>query len=67
MLHRFVPVAHLLLASLNQRARQTGEDGRDLVERVVRNAKRYMSLFSRAIDDLMPQPTVPVRFVHMLF
>lgn len=30
------------------------------VERVRTNAKRYVGLFADAIDELLPQPTVPV-------
>ena len=38
-----------------------GEEGRDLVHHIVRNTKRYVILFSRAIDALLPMPSIPVR------
>ncbi|GAA6055754.1 hypothetical protein JCM3770_006142 [Rhodotorula araucariae] len=40
--------------------KQEGEAGRALVAQVERNTQRYIKLFSRAIDEVMPQNTVDI-------
>lgn len=42
------------------RALQEGEAGRALVAQIQRNTQRYIKLFSRAVDEVMPQNTVDI-------
>lgn len=39
---------------------QEGEAGRALVGQIERNTQRYVKLFSRAIDEVMPPKTVDI-------
>lgn len=39
---------------------QDGEEGRALVAQIQRNTQRYVKLFSRAIDETMPQSSVDI-------
>jgi hypothetical protein len=34
------------------------EGNRDFVEKIVSNTRRYISLFSQAIDEILPAPNV---------
>ena len=46
-------ICYLLYAKVIQHERTVSE----LVSRIRKNARRYISLFSEVIDDLMPEPT----------
>jgi hypothetical protein len=57
----FLIFLHLFLATLNVFVFQQG--GRELSHRVCRNAQRYVKLFEKAADSLLPTlpPTVDIR------
>ena len=42
-------------------ARQFEDDGDELVNHILRNTRRYVHLFSLAVDNLLPPPSQPVR------
>ncbi|BGP30035.1 DNA replication licensing factor MCM7 [Rhodotorula toruloides] len=49
-----------IVVDLEDLKEQDGEMGRALVAQIQRNTQRYIKLFSRAIDEVMPQNTVDI-------